>query len=69
MQLELRGFVAPLCLKYLPLRSSSALSAGRFGSIGHRVARLAQAYQMRVVALRRNLDKAQADLDSGLLVG
>lgn len=40
----------------------------RFGSIGHRVAQLAQAYGMRVLALRRNAHKSQAELDSGLLV-
>lgn len=40
----------------------------RFGSIGHRVAQLARAYEMRVVALRRSVDKSTADVDCGLLV-
>jgi hypothetical protein len=32
------------------------------------VAQLARAYEMRVVALRRCVDKSQAELNSGLLV-
>jgi phosphoglycerate dehydrogenase-like enzyme len=40
----------------------------RFGAIGRRVAELAAAYQMRVVALQRDTSKAQPDIDSGLLV-
>jgi len=39
-----------------------------FGDIGRRVAVLARAYEMRVVALRRNVDKSHQDLQSGLLV-
>ena len=41
----------------------------RFGDIGRRMAVLARAYEMRVVALRRHVDKSKAELDSGLLVG
>lgn len=44
------------------------LTRCRFGSIGHRVATLARAYEMRVVALRRDASKSQEELDSGLLV-
>jgi hypothetical protein len=40
----------------------------RFGAIGRRVAELARAYQMRVVALQRDCSRAQPDLASRLLV-
>jgi hypothetical protein len=55
--------MAPCCLHLAALRLHH-----RFGSIGQRVAQLARAYEMRVLALRRQTTCSQADLDSGLLV-
>lgn len=39
-----------------------------YGNIGRRCAELAKAYKMKVLALKRNPQDAQQDVDSGLLV-
>lgn len=56
------------CAVYTHVYTHGALHC-RFGDIGQRVAVLARAYGMRVVALRRHVERSQAELDSGLLVG